>query len=233
MNKFDQLSGLSDYDESLGFLKKIKKKAKKALKAAKKPVRAVVKAHKKAFNTIVKKPIQAGVKAASPLLANPVIKAAVIGGATAIGATPLAIAGVNAAANMAKSNEAGKAAKKATKRAGYAPLQSAINEVSDNEYVNAVQQMRNDGMTDAQIEREWIQSDTYKQAAVPAVADMLTPHYQAHYKAAGVQNFAEVGETVAARDAIHAVNEVQKSFSLEKMIIPAAIGVAALLILKK
>lgn len=237
MNKFDQLAGLADYDESLGFLKKIKKAAKKVVKTAVKPVKAVVKpvvkatksvtkevvrAHENVANKLIVKPIESGLKAASPLMANPMVKAAVVGTAIGVGAGPLVIAGLQTAGSLAEQREAAKAA-----NAQYA------QEVADPEYIAAVQQMQADGMTPQQIQAEWMQSQAYRQAAVPAVAAQITPFYQQQYQAAGVQNYQEVGATVAARDAVRAVDEVQKKFSYEQFLIPGAVAVAALLILTR
>lgn len=271
MNKFDQLSGLAEYDESLGFLKKLRKKVKKVVKKAAMPVTAVIKKpissigkpvtniHKKVFTglvtsplkkvgapvsrklidvnkTVVKKlvvnPIQHTAKKASPIAANPLVQQVALGVAIGAGAGPLAVAGMQMAGKLASSNEAGKLAKKEQALVNK-QIAEATKEVADAEYINAVNQMRSDGMTENQIASEWMQSQTYKDAAIPAVAQTLTPIYQAQYRAAGVQNYNEVGEAVAASDAIAVVDKVQSDFKVEKMIVPAAALLALVFLMKK
>lgn len=268
MNKFDQLSGLSEYDENLGFLKKlkkaVKKNVKKVAKVAVKPVKVstkvlapvtaistikhaaiipssigvkplksvaktAVNVNKTVAKAIVTDPLKKVGSKLSPIAARPEVKALAIGTATAVGAGPIIMGGITVGSMAAQLNEA----KKATKKAQIIEKESAkaVQQFNDPEFVAAIDQMRSDGMTPEQIQNEFLTSETYRNAAIPAVADAITPQYQQDLRAAGVQNWEEAGQVLAAREAIDTVNDVQNKASGMGLIIP--VGLAALLMILK
>lgn len=241
MNKFDQLAGLSEVDEGLGFLKKLRKKAKSRLKKVAKIASAPVKftakttrkvgrksiaLHKRVVKAAVVKPLKKTGSKLSPIMANPMVQNIAMAAATATGVGALGVPLIKAAGTLAQANESDKANKAAEK--AYKEAQAEYN---DPEYQAMLSQMQTDGMTPQQIEREYLTSDLYRETAIPAVANAILPEYQMAARNAGVKNYEQVGAQLAAREAIDTVNTVQNKASGGNIAIPAAIAAAAAFLL--
>lgn len=173
-------------------------------------------------------------KAVSPILARPEMKivAGVVSAIPAIG--PLVGAGVGLANAAATTYEQKKEYEKELRKAQpyvdqYAGIQNNVNQDEFNQFVA---QMRARGMSDEQIKNEWLTSQTYREIAVPYIANTLAPSYAAALNESGVVNSAEVAKNYAAKDAVAIVDKEAAKAESSKIMPALLLGVGALLAAK-
>lgn len=259
-NAFDGVYGYNA-DCEMGFInfkklgKFVKKSARKIGKVAKKVVKAPIKAVRKIGKSVDLDFIQAGKWTGQKIKENPALAIGLAAGGAALtfGGAPLLIAGLKGGAGMIKAGAGmiGGAAKAAIPTAAsignkmmphvknhFTQVgQQALNDGErvglSPQYQEAVEKLRAQGYTEAQIAQQWMTSQAYYKQAVPEVQRSVYPEVYQQYAAQMPEQQAAVqAHRDSAYIAEETVKDVQKTASgtmLETMVIPAALLSAAFL----
>lgn len=251
-NVFDQLSGIHDGPDGLGFLKKLKKGIKSAIKSVRKVTSKIA---QKTLPSSVRKigrkidksglgkvaagvalafvggpAIMAGLKGAGGIAASAAGKAgALIKGGVAAAKTA---SGVVATVSQIKGGggDADAAQAEALRQAQIsADLARAAG--SNSAFQQAVAELRSQGYTDEAILNHWIESRTYYEQAVEAATRAVYPQAVQQYQAAGYPN--DMAIAYGAQDALNIaeteVKQVQNKASGGGLLIPAGIILALMM----
>lgn len=252
-NVFDQLSGIHDGPDGLGFLKKLKKGIKSAVKSIKK-VRSKI-AHKILPNSVIKlgkkvdkagltkiaagvalafvggPAIMAGLKGAGGIAASAAGKAgALIKGGVAAAKTA---SGVVATVSQIKGGAGGDADAAQAEALRQAQISAEVAKAAgaNQAFQQAVAQLRSQGYSDEEILNHWIESRTYYEQAVEAATRAVYPQAVQQYQAAGYPN--DMAIAYGAQDALNIaeteVKQVQNQASGGGLLIPAGIILALLM----